>query len=87
MPLDESQVKAFGVLKDRLCSGRPKTFVADDIQRPVLNFKDGALEYDNGEPKATIGGVCLRPDGSCEILVLRFLTVSWKSGRKVERLM
>ena len=56
-----------GVLKDRLCSGRPKTFVADDIQRPVLIFTDGALEYDNGEPKATIGGVCLRPDGSCEI--------------------
>ena len=38
VPLDESQVKAFGVLKDRLCSGRPKTFVADDIQRPVLDI-------------------------------------------------
>lgn len=57
--LDESQVKAFGVLKDRLCSGRPKTFVADDIERPVLIFTDEALEYDNGEPKAKISCVCL----------------------------
>ena len=31
--LDDLQVKALEVLKARLCSGRPKTFIADDIQR------------------------------------------------------
>ena len=51
VPLDEFQVKAFGVLKDRLCSGRPKTFVADDIERPVLIFTDEALECSNSSKK------------------------------------
>ena len=86
VPLEDSQLKAFRVLKDRLCSGRPKTFVADDMQRPVLIFTDGALEYDGDVPKATIGGVCLRPDGECEVFgaaVPDRVLKSWQEGGKI----
>ena len=41
--LEESQLKAFETLSCRLCSGRPKTFLADDVEKPVLIFTDGAL--------------------------------------------
>ena len=65
--LDDLQVKALEVLKERLCSGRPKTFIADDGQRPTLIFTDCALEYGGNDPVATVGGVLLTPDGICEV--------------------
>ena len=43
------------------------------------------MEYDDGEPKATIGGVCLRPDGSCEIFgaaVPDSILEIWQEGGK-----
>ena len=84
--LDDLQVKALEVLKERLCSGRPKTFIADDVQRPTLIFTDGALEYEGNDPVATIGGVLVGPDGICEVFgasvpdeVMRL----WQSDGKV----
>ena len=67
VPLDDLQVQTLRFLEDRLCSGRPKTLISDDVQRPALIFTDGAWEYDGGVPIATVGGVCLVPDGHCEI--------------------
>ena len=64
--LDDTQVKAFGVLKERLCSGRPRLFLADAVEKPALLFTDGALEYDDGAPLGTIGAVLLMPDGMVE---------------------
>ena len=84
--LDDVQVKALEVLQERLCSGRPKTFIADDVQRPTLTFTDGASEYEGNDPVATIGGVLIGPDGTCEVFgasvpddVMRL----WQSDGKV----
>ena len=84
--LDDIQVKALEVLKERLCSGRPKTFIADDVQRPTLIFTDGALEYEGNDPVATIGGVLLTPDGICEVFgasVPDKVVSLWQSDGKV----
>ena len=67
---------------ERLCAGKPKAFIADEIQKPALLFTDGALEYDGDEPCATIGAVCIFPDGSTKCQ-RRF----WMFGEKVARLM
>ena len=73
-------------VKDRLCSGRPKTFIVDEVLRPTLIFTDGALEYDGDVPVATIGGVLLSPDGRCEVFgatVPPEVMESWTSDGKV----
>ena len=83
--LEESQLKAFETLRCRLCSGRPKTFLADDIEKPVLIFTDGALEYEGDAAKATIGGVSLKPDGACEVFgcaVPDDVLKRWQDGGK-----
>ena len=64
--LDKTQIDAFGVLKHRLCSGKPKA-LADDVTRPALLFTDGALEYDCDKPVATVGAVYLGIDGTVEV--------------------
>ena len=60
-------MSAFGVLKERLCSRRPRTFLADSVERPALLFIDGALEYDDGIPSGTIGAVLVLLDGTVEV--------------------
>ena len=83
--LEESQLQAFEILRQRLCSGRPKTFLADVVEKPVLIFTDGALEYEGEVAKATIGGVCLRPGGDCEIFgaaVPDQVVEAWQRWRK-----
>jgi hypothetical protein len=83
--LEESQLKAFETLRCRLCSGRPKTFLADDVEKPVLIFTDGALEYEGDVAKATIGGVSLKPDGACEVFgskVPDSVLTAWQDGGK-----
>ena len=83
--LEESQLQAFEILRQRLCSGRPKTFLADVVEKPVLIFTDGALEYEGEVAKATIGGVCLRPGGDCEIFgaaVPDQVVEAWQGGGK-----
>ena len=83
--LEESQLKAFETLRCRLCSGRPKTFLADDVEKPVLIFTDGALEYEGDAAKATIGGVSLKPDGACEVFgcaVPDDVLKRWQDGGK-----
>ena len=37
--LGDTQVRAFEILKDRLCAGKPKAFIADGIQTPALLFR------------------------------------------------
>ena len=83
--LEESQLKAFETLRCRLCSGRPKTFLADDIEKPVLILTDGALEYEGDVAKATIGGVSLKPDGTCEVFGCKVpddVVSQWQAGGK-----
>ena len=83
--LEEFQLKAFETLRCRLCSGRPKTFLADDVEKPVLIFTDGALEYEGDAAKATIGGVSLKPDGACEVFgcaVPDDVLKRWQDGGK-----
>ena len=65
--LGETQVEAFVVLKSRLCSGKPKAFLADEVTKPVLIFTDGALEYEQGLSMATIGAVYMDPFGRTEV--------------------
>ena len=84
--LDDLQIKALEVLKERLCSGRPKTLIADDVQRRTWIFTDGALEYEGNDPVATIGGLLIGPAGICEVFgasvpddVMRL----WQSDGKV----
>ena len=67
MALDDTQVESFKILKSRLCSGKPKLFVADTVKRPTLLFTDGALEYDGQTACGTIGAVCIHPDGRTEV--------------------
>ena len=67
--LDDLQIKALEVLKERLCSGRPKTFIVDDVQRPTLILTDGALEYEGNDLVATIGGLLIGPDGTCDLML------------------
>ena len=86
VPLHNLRVKALQVLKDRLCSGRPKTSISDDVQKPALIFTDGALEYDGDVPIATVGGVCRLPDGHCEIFgasVPAPVMEQWQQGGKI----
>ena len=83
--LGGTQIKAFEILQERLCGGKPKSFIADDMEKPVLLFTDGALEYDTGEPHATIGAVCLFPDGSSEVFgseVPSAVLDVWRQGGK-----
>ena len=83
--LGDTQIKAFEILRERLCGGKPKSFIADDMKKPVLLFTDGALEYDTGEPHATIGAVCLFPDGSSEVFgseVPSAVLDIWRQGGK-----
>ena len=65
--LDKTQIAAFGVLRHRLCSGKPKAFLTDDVTKPALLFTDGALEYDCDKPVATVGAVYLGIDGTVEV--------------------
>ena len=83
--LNVTQVDAFKVLKSRLCSGKPRTFLADDVQKPALIFTDGALEYDGERAVATIGAVLILPDGRTEVFGAEVLTQvvdSWQSEGK-----
>ena len=57
-PLDETSREAFEILLARIDAGRPKRLVADEPQRPVLVFTDGAVETgSDGQVEATVGGV------------------------------
>lgn len=83
--LDEVQCLAFDTLKRRLCSGKPKLFVADQITKPSVVFTDGALEYEGDIPIATIGGVFLRDDGLTEVFGCRVpesLMARWQQTGK-----
>ena len=83
--LNVTQVDAFKVLKSHLCSGKPRTFLADDVQKPALIFTDGALEYDGERAVATIGAVLIFPDGRTEVFgaeVPRHVVESWQSEGK-----
>ena len=83
--LDETQLDAFRVLRDRLCSGRPKAFLADDVTKPALLFTDGALEYDGDKPVATVGAVYLGVDGTVEVFgahVPDVVLETWKEDGK-----
>jgi hypothetical protein len=53
IPLDSTSREAFEILLARIYVGRPKQ-MADEPQRPVLVFTDGAVETE-----ATVGGVIL----------------------------
>ena len=82
---DENILKAFNVLKLRLCSGKPKVFEADHPTRPHLIFTDGALEYKDGKPYSTIGAVFISPDGTVEVFgceVPALLMDKWQAGGK-----
>eukprot|EP00435_Cladocopium_sp_Y103_P038385 s723_g10.t1 len=60
-------------------------FIADEVQKPVLIFTDGALEYEGDRAIATIGGVCIRPDGLTEVfgcLVPDEVLERWQRGGK-----
>lgn len=65
--LDGLQVRAFEILKERLCRGKPRLFVADDVEKPFLIFTDGALEYVDGKASATMGAVFIPPSGRTEV--------------------
>ena len=81
--LGDTQIKAFEILQERLCGGKPKAFIADDMEKPVLLFTDGALEYDTGEPHATIGAVCLFLMGALKFSAVKFQAQSWTFGDRV----
>ena len=83
--LDSTQLRAFEILQERLCGGKPKSFLADEMQKPALLFTDGALEYEDGEPRATIGAVCVFPDGNTEVFgseVPVAVMDMWRQGGK-----
>lgn len=83
--LDDTQVRAFDILKERLRAGKPKAFIADEIQKPALLFTDGALEYDGDELCPTIGAVCIFLDGSTEVFgseVPKAVLDVWRKGGK-----
>ena len=83
--LGETQVEAFAVLKSRLCSGKPKAFLADEVTKPVLIFTDGALEYEQGLSVATIGAVYMDPSGRTEVFgaeVPESVMEDWTSNGK-----
>ena len=84
--LDATQMGAFRVLRERLCSGRPKVFRADVVERPTILFTDGALEYNHdGSPHGTVGAVAFLPDGIIEVFgaeVPSEVLDMWQSGGK-----
>ena len=60
IPLDSTSREAFEILLARIDAGRPKQILADEPQRPVLVFTDGAVETGaDGQVEATVGGVML----------------------------
>ena len=83
--LNVTQVDAFKVLKSRFCSGKPRTFLADDVQKPALIFTDGALECDGEHAVATIGAFLVLPGGKTEVFgaeVPKAIVESWQNGGK-----
>ena len=62
--LDETQVSALKLLKERVTSGKARTLKTKPTQKPWLLFTDGALEYEtDGTPNATVGAVLVSPEG------------------------
>ena len=56
--LDALSRDAFKILLARLDNGKPKILQADDPERPVILFTDGAVERNSeGDIEATVGGV------------------------------
>ncbi|CAK9116007.1 unnamed protein product [Durusdinium trenchii] len=83
--LDPCQLQSFDILKRRLCSGKPRKFVADVVEKPWIIFSDGALEYKDGKAIATIGGVAFPPGGRPEVFggfVPDDLMSRWQAGGK-----
>ena len=81
--LDDTQVQSPLIFLWRGCAlANRKRSLQMRFRKPALLFTDGALEYDGDEPCATIGAVCIFPDGStkCQRLF-------WMFGEKVARLM
>ena len=37
--LGDTQIKTFEILQERLCGGKPKSFIADDMKKPVLLYR------------------------------------------------
>eukprot|EP00435_Cladocopium_sp_Y103_P038153 s357_g10.t1 len=86
MQLDHSTCRAIGLLKDKLKTGKPKTLRISRKERPVLVFTDGSLEYENGEPVASIGGVCIEPNGAVQVfgasVPMELLNIWMEDGEK-----
>ena len=61
--LEDDQLDALKLLRTRLTSGKPRSLVAQPPSKPWLLFTDGALEYNNDSPVATIGAILLSPAG------------------------
>ena len=83
--LSDSHLEALKVLRQRMCSGKPRVFVADSVSKPFLIFTDGALEYEGGRPVGTIGAVMMSPDGKKQVFgckVPEALIALWRTSGK-----
>ena len=62
--LDDSQLSALRLLKQRMTSGKPRKLAAKQQAKPWILFTDGALEYNScNEPEACVGALLLSPRG------------------------
>ena len=64
VPVDERSCAAIEMPKAKLTCGKPRTLRISLKKKPILVLTDGSLEYEEGNPIARIGGVCISSEGT-----------------------